>query len=1213
MTTGVGPDGQDMPPPPLLTPNDLAAPNAGPTTSARDIDLPRHPAVPKSEQDVAPETAPTLQARVADGVRLDTLQVYNWGTYHSKVYTLGLQGGNGLLTGDVGSGKSTLVDAMTALLAPANRIVFNAAAGADRDERSLTSYALGQYGKIEDESTSSSRAQYLRTRAGTLSAIVATFASLTGLISGGLVLTFNDRTSAPQRMYLVADRSVDIETGLLGHADIKGVKASLRASGIELFDSFERYQGALCRKLGLSPAGLALFATTVSMKQVGNLTDFVRSHMLDAPDIGRVIDTMLSHYGDLTRAHDLVVDVRKQLEVLDEVERYSRRYDDSGARISATEHAARAVPAHVDRLRATLLQSAISEAEGNLPALASQIDRIGQDIALDREREVALNVALNEADGGKVETARLGLVEARKQVEQVATSHAKVLEWAAAAEVRPPAGPEEFPAFRGALDRARQRTTEEQAAQDDAFFAARTVVNEIAGQLKATEDELRDAGTRDSNIPTDAVRLRDLMCTELGLPAGVLPYAGELLSVAADHKADWEPAAERLLRPLALSLLVPDQHYRAVAAWVDSHHLRSRLVYQAVRGRLEPVIARGDSMAAKIEIKTGTVVSDWLAAEVARRFRHVCVDDATALATHETAVTRAGQIKGGSRHEKDDRHKLDDRSRYVLGWDNRARRAALAQQVEQLREQVTDAVAEWDIVKKAGVALKDRTDAVTLLWQTCTDPASVDLAGAHERVKQSKQHYDTLVNDPTIAKVMAELTLVLARLREADDRRTELTRRSGQVTGRMEECRRQLGKIDVVDVELESTPAELFAAALAEAGDEPEQVEDCGHWQNAILAGLERVRALATQNRARAGQYLVAEQQKFAAGWPQLCEEIDTRSTEVRNELLELQRRLKTDDLPRFEADFRTHLEKQAINEIAAFHRGLVNESKKIAGRLETINAALARTNFGADTYIVLEAKPTTSPQILDFRADLRSITEGAVDDDEESLYSEARFLRVRDLLDRFVGRPDSVVADRGWATRVTDVRQWFTFAASERTREDDTQVEYYTDSDGKSGGQKEKLAYTILAASLAYQYGLADGRADAFRFVMIDEAFTKGSDEAGRFGMDLFTRLGLQMLVITPLQKIWTIEPYVSAVGFAHAVGRRSEMITMTVEEYRARRAAHAYGPPALPAAVDEGGDIAASPSSDARPDRDRAVDVVLTPRVQQPFSDAGLPQPPA
>ncbi len=35
---------------------------------------------------------------------------------------------------------------------------------------------------------------------------------------------------------------------------------------------------------------------------------------------------------------------------------------------------------------------------------------------------------------------------------------------------------------------------------------------------------------------------------------------------------------------------------------------------------------------------------------------------------------------------------------------------------------------------------------------------------------------------------------------------------------------------------------------------------------------------------------------------------------------------------------------------------------------------------------------------------------------------------------------------------------------------------EHYTDSGGKSGGQKEKLAYTVLAASLAYQFGLEWG-----------------------------------------------------------------------------------------------------------------------------------------
>ena len=84
---------------------------------------------------------------------------------------------------------------------------------------------------------------------------------------------------------------------------------------------------------------------------------------------------------------------------------------------------------------------------------------------------------------------------------------------------------------------------------------------------------------------------------------------------------------------------------------------------------------------------------------------------------------------------------------------------------------------------------------------------------------------------------------------------------------------------------------------------------------------------------------------------------------------------------------------------------------------------------------------------------------------------------------------------DRRWTAKVTDVRQWFTFSASERWREDDREFEHYTDSGGKSGGQKEKLAYTVLAASLAYQFGLEGmRRARSFRFVVIDEAFGRGS-----------------------------------------------------------------------------------------------------------------------
>ena len=53
------------------------------------------------------------------------------------------RGNNALVTGDIGSGKSTLVDAITALLVP--RANFNKAAGATPGERSLESYFFGRY------------------------------------------------------------------------------------------------------------------------------------------------------------------------------------------------------------------------------------------------------------------------------------------------------------------------------------------------------------------------------------------------------------------------------------------------------------------------------------------------------------------------------------------------------------------------------------------------------------------------------------------------------------------------------------------------------------------------------------------------------------------------------------------------------------------------------------------------------------------------------------------------------------------------------------------------------------------------------------------------------------------------------------------------------------------------------------------------------------
>ncbi|MDA8134362.1 MAG: SbcC/MukB-like Walker B domain-containing protein, partial [Desulfobacteraceae bacterium] len=246
--------------------------------------------------------------------------------------------------------------------------------------------------------------------------------------------------------------------------------------------------------------------------------------------------------------------------------------------------------------------------------------------------------------------------------------------------------------------------------------------------------------------------------------------------------------------------------------------------------------------------------------------------------------------------------------------------------------------------------------------------------------------------------------------------------------------------------------------------------------------------------------------------------------------------------------------------EVANFQSQLLRERETIRERIDRINQSLSDIEYNPGRYIVLEAQLNPDVEIRDFQHQLRACTEGALTGSDEDHYSESKFMQVRSVIERFRGREGMSDIDRRWSRKVTDVRNWFVFAASERWREDQSEYEHYTDSGGKSGGQKEKLAYTVLAASLAYQFGLEWGavRSRTFRFVAIDEAFGRGSDESTRYSLELFKKLNLQLLIITPLQKIHIIEPYVSSVGLVYSQdGRESQLRNMTVREYRKERKA--------------------------------------------------------
>ena len=274
---------------------------------------------------------------------------------------------------------------------------------------------------------------------------------------------------------------------------------------------------------------------------------------------------------------------------------------------------------------------------------------------------------------------------------------------------------------------------------------------------------------------------------------------------------------------------------------------------------------------------------------------------------------------------------------------------------------------------------------------------------------------------------------------------------------------------------------------------------------------------------------------------------------------------MATDDLPRFEREFKNYLNQNTIRDIAGFSAQLNKHERVIRDRIETINDSLKGIDYNEGRYIRLVPDQTPNIEVREFRAELRACTDNVVGAVANDQYSEEKFLQVRKIIERFKGREGTADQDRSWTRKVTDVRQWFVFSASERWRGDDVEHENYTDSGGKSGGQKEKLAYTVLAASLAYQFKLDWGaeRSKSFRFVVIDEAFNRGSELSTRYALDLFTRLGLQLLIVTPLQKIHVIEPHVAAVGFVdNPSGSYSRLQCLTITEFRSQREELANGP---------------------------------------------------
>ena len=193
-----------------------------------------------------------LGAGVRPGYRLHRLELLNWGTFDGRCEVLRLAGDNTLVTGDIGSGKSTLVDAVTTLLLPANRISYNKAAGAETRERSLRTYVLGHYKSERVESTGASRAVGLRDQSS-YSVILGVFRNEGYGQDVTLAQVFwmpGTSESQPRRFFVTAEDDLSIAADFTEFGtDPADLKRRLRSRGASVHDHYPDYgtRAGCCR------------------------------------------------------------------------------------------------------------------------------------------------------------------------------------------------------------------------------------------------------------------------------------------------------------------------------------------------------------------------------------------------------------------------------------------------------------------------------------------------------------------------------------------------------------------------------------------------------------------------------------------------------------------------------------------------------------------------------------------------------------------------------------------------------------------------------------------------------------------------------------------------------------------------------------------------------------------------------------------------------
>ena len=1125
------------------------------------------------------------------GYRLHGLSVLNWGTFHNRVYTMNPDGRTSMITGRNASGKSTIVDALLTLLVPNRVRNYNVASSqAGSRERNERDYVLGAYSEIHDATTGQGRKETLRKPGETYTVLLANFynEAYKSDVSVAQILWCLPNGKI-DKVYIVEKRKLSIEEDFNELRDIDNLRRIIKERNILTFDSFTAYHKKFESLLFIDAdlgtrSPMAIFNQAVCIKDVKDLTQFIREHMLDDGGSKEKLLALQERFDDLRSTHRRIETASYQITQLIEIKDTHSAYSKMRGKREHADKLRHAVEPYYAQVELERRQDWVDELKHQEEAERARLKTARTEVDRLRDKLTHLDRALSDSD----ENRRLEQVGAEldrlRDKREVVTKRSATFErhlsaWEKGLSIKVE---DDFLSLRRDLDAHIPRIEGNISDLDEKIpeisYQLRKA-NERVEDLEEERDYLLDSNT---NVPVGISRIRKSLAEKLDRDVAELPFIGELIQVVPDENK-WTGPIERLMRSISLTIIVPYKLLKNAEDYLEENLLGEKVTIICPQSVSKNTKFDEDSVVAKLAFRPELEKSrlKWLRAYLYENFPHLCFKERDQdYDKSDNALTLEGLVKAeGMIIEKDDTFFLDDASNWVTGWDVSPKQKTLDDSLTKWREELDRAGRALREAEVERQSLRAKHRAGAQLQACANEFSDIDGIGLSSRIADLEEEERVIVGGSDVLKKLKDdHSQAEEALESSQNKRDEILQRIGGLEARAErndarllalesllkQCKKEFfeseGSEKILSYEeLENREDELYGLFkeiendFGKAPDEPDEIEEASrvstHKLDARISKLESGLDKLRDKNVAAMQRFIADgrNQAFRDELTLDLEDGYQDSTFAMFDQVHIQ--IEEEDLAKNKERFEELLRIQVPEEVSGFSESLESHRDRIRKRISELNDHLARVTFDRkeETYIQLKFEDAGDDGVRRFKKLRRHALEADLESDDDDERRRERYHRV----EQFLGELE---ADINWTERVIDVRNWFKFRADEFYKDGDGLRQSYSGAAGKSGGEKNRLASTILATAIAYQYGIDVGgkQTETFRLVAVDEMFSKTDDEFSQYLLDLFKEFHLQLLIVQPLDaKIHVVQKYVERY---HVVERRDGLSfvgDLSVHEY--------------------------------------------------------------